>query len=762
MTWHFAARLAVSLLVVGHGQTAPDSRQTRGAEVCRRATCEKHELLYDPDCRDSEGSQRPHGCGALGLSCCRLCREGGAEELPEKLLQSASPAVAEQWRQKGTLPLCDEGKAARAALRAEVQQVQRYPIAADGNGENHLLFSTTVCNELGGTLDPTWFACCAPGCSKCDASSCGTRAEEEDGCCPEKIAEAGRSCHEGEAPCIADNYSPTYSSCEAAPGLLNAERTVCCPTTCGSCGKTGCDMLAGGSEECCDDAILKANNLCFENGVRRPPPCIPVRIKNLDPHAEPKVLSITVTSDTHLPSESESLLRHTYMQNDVVNLNLPRFPLFNVRAETTASTKAVRFATQDLRMTLGDHTRWTTRLDTMEPFFLCGGGSGKKVLSCFDEDVASLMEEQERQVSVTAIPLTYDGVEHLEGAFTATFALMNGEMLPQAPNSTFAECDASLVADGVVEEKEYGCGDTILTHIPSETDAGTGFLSNCGSFNASTHTRIFKFRIPPSTIPSKQTVAAALTVPREQTSVPNAMVALVSDCSGDGASSCIATSDESQGAAISPAACGNYECASIKRTLGAGTYYIVAGGLGGSSGLLELDIGCSQNVECFQFLPLNDLPFGEDLVKEPFPDYSEGECAEACLADTMCGGYTFLPQCTGNQANCCYLKSLKAVERGAEMVFSGRKVVLGDVDHCFAVKPNMDYGEGNNINEGDPFRNLQEGQCANKCVETDDCLAYQYIRNCEGTGTGTCCYLKNALAEPVEKVGTHFAGILLR
>ncbi len=54
------------------------------------------------------------------------------------------------------------------------------------------------------------------------------------------------------------------------PGI-NAKDMICCPTSCGECGGSGCSSRPGGAESCCESGMKDSDRYCDEIGEA---PCI--------------------------------------------------------------------------------------------------------------------------------------------------------------------------------------------------------------------------------------------------------------------------------------------------------------------------------------------------------------------------------------------------------------------------------------------------------------------------------------------------------
>ncbi|MCK5800538.1 MAG: hypothetical protein KAI47_25290, partial [Deltaproteobacteria bacterium] len=53
-------------------------------------------------------------------------------------------------------------------------------------------------------------------------------------------------------------------------GVLSSNKKVCCASSCGTCGGTGCSQFPGGAEGCCTSNITTANKPCAKNAA----PCV--------------------------------------------------------------------------------------------------------------------------------------------------------------------------------------------------------------------------------------------------------------------------------------------------------------------------------------------------------------------------------------------------------------------------------------------------------------------------------------------------------
>jgi len=129
-----------------------------------------------------------------------------------------------------------------------------------------------VCEEI--KADPTCEngilkgdVCCLSSCGTCGGTGCSQREGGSSGCCGGVITSSTRYCDEYEAPCIirevVEEPDPT---CEN--GILKGD--VCCLSSCGTCGGTGCGSREGGSSGCCSGTITKSGISCDNSTA----PCI--------------------------------------------------------------------------------------------------------------------------------------------------------------------------------------------------------------------------------------------------------------------------------------------------------------------------------------------------------------------------------------------------------------------------------------------------------------------------------------------------------
>eukprot|EP00903_Cladosiphon_okamuranus_P010323 g9767.t1 len=111
--------------------------------------------------------------------------------------------------------------------------------------------------------------CCPLDCGRCGGSGCSDLGE---GCCTSDVKDSGDLCSvTKKAPCNIDDDDGTVDDesdevCTAGvPGIL--EKEYCCPTSCGSCGGTGCSGRDGGdsysgSEACCLSGVKSLGRTC--------------------------------------------------------------------------------------------------------------------------------------------------------------------------------------------------------------------------------------------------------------------------------------------------------------------------------------------------------------------------------------------------------------------------------------------------------------------------------------------------------------------
>jgi peptidoglycan/xylan/chitin deacetylase (PgdA/CDA1 family) len=113
--------------------------------------------------------------------------------------------------------------------------------------------------------------CCASSCGICGGNGCSLRVGGANGCCSGSILLANLSCNTYTSPCI---ISPTPTPTPTPSDPLCAEgikaNNICCLSSCGTCGGTGCSTRVGGADGCCGGDIFKTNISCNTS----PAPCI--------------------------------------------------------------------------------------------------------------------------------------------------------------------------------------------------------------------------------------------------------------------------------------------------------------------------------------------------------------------------------------------------------------------------------------------------------------------------------------------------------
>ena len=124
--------------------------------------------------------------------------------------------------------------------------------------------------------------CCLSSCGQCGGSGCSSREGGSLGCCGGVIETSERYCNETSAPCkiveeIKEEPDPT---CEN--GLL--DNGICCLSSCGECGGSGCSLREGGASGCCGGVIETSERYCNETSA----PCKIVEeiIEQPDPTCE--------------------------------------------------------------------------------------------------------------------------------------------------------------------------------------------------------------------------------------------------------------------------------------------------------------------------------------------------------------------------------------------------------------------------------------------------------------------------------------------
>eukprot|EP00903_Cladosiphon_okamuranus_P010585 g10009.t1 len=123
--------------------------------------------------------------------------------------------------------------------------------------------------------------CCPLSCGRCGGSGCSKLG---DGCCTRGVKESGDLCSVTKAaPCnIDDDVSVDDDSDNSEGEVCTAgvlgilEKGVCCPTSCESCGGSGCSGRDGGdsysgSEACCLSGVKSLGRTCSANVAA---PCV--------------------------------------------------------------------------------------------------------------------------------------------------------------------------------------------------------------------------------------------------------------------------------------------------------------------------------------------------------------------------------------------------------------------------------------------------------------------------------------------------------
>ena len=133
-------------------------------------------------------------------------------------------------------------------------------------------------NGIKGTGTNHTITCCPLSCGVCGGTGCSLKPGGSKNCCPTNILTSEITCCETSAPCIV-NSCPTATQTPSvtpipqsvqtcgtgsaglkASGLNNS--VLCCPTSCGVCGGTGCSLRPGGSKNCCTENILNSGIYC--------------------------------------------------------------------------------------------------------------------------------------------------------------------------------------------------------------------------------------------------------------------------------------------------------------------------------------------------------------------------------------------------------------------------------------------------------------------------------------------------------------------
>jgi hypothetical protein len=120
-----------------------------------------------------------------------------------------------------------------------------------------------------GILNSNGDVCCSAECgSKCGGSGCSDRPGGASSCCNKAIRDAGRLCTDNSAPCVhkpapiddeppvVPMPSPASADPTCALGTLSSSGAVCCPSTCVTCGGSGC------ASGCCGKSIKQAAQSC--------------------------------------------------------------------------------------------------------------------------------------------------------------------------------------------------------------------------------------------------------------------------------------------------------------------------------------------------------------------------------------------------------------------------------------------------------------------------------------------------------------------
>eukprot|EP00750_Incisomonas_marina_P007110 INCI14767.2.p1 GENE.INCI14767.2~~INCI14767.2.p1 ORF type:complete len:230 (+),score=44.66 INCI14767.2:179-868(+) len=66
--------------------------------------------------------------------------------------------------------------------------------------------------------------------------------------------------------------APVFTDPNCTSGMLSADKTVCCPKSCGECGGGSCNTRPGGKENCCELEIKATGKACSQNDA----PCVVV------------------------------------------------------------------------------------------------------------------------------------------------------------------------------------------------------------------------------------------------------------------------------------------------------------------------------------------------------------------------------------------------------------------------------------------------------------------------------------------------------
>eukprot|EP00903_Cladosiphon_okamuranus_P019705 g18107.t1 len=118
--------------------------------------------------------------------------------------------------------------------------------------------------------------CCLTSCGECAGSGCASRTGDgtfsgQEACCGGGVRGLGRICSDTVgAPCVVSSGSDDESdeTCEGGiPGIQVSD--VCCPTSCGTCGGSGCASRTGdgtfsGQEACCGGGVRGLGRICSD------------------------------------------------------------------------------------------------------------------------------------------------------------------------------------------------------------------------------------------------------------------------------------------------------------------------------------------------------------------------------------------------------------------------------------------------------------------------------------------------------------------
>ncbi|CAN0256602.1 unnamed protein product, partial [Ectocarpus sp. 8 AP-2014] len=103
--------------------------------------------------------------------------------------------------------------------------------------------------------------CCSSSCGSCGGIGCTGRDGGEDACCGGGVRASGRYCSvTGEAPCMT-----AVPMCDG--GIVGIQSSdVCCSSSCGSCGGSGCTGRDGGEDACCGGGVRASGRYCSVTG----------------------------------------------------------------------------------------------------------------------------------------------------------------------------------------------------------------------------------------------------------------------------------------------------------------------------------------------------------------------------------------------------------------------------------------------------------------------------------------------------------------